>query len=94
MRDDALIGSEARREAARRILGNSAPQLGQPRRRPVVRLPGLERLLERAHDVRRRIEIRLADLEVHDANAAGLQVARFLEDLERSLGFEAGDSVG
>ena len=42
----------------------------------------------RLHHVRGRVEVGLADLEVDDAPALGLERTRTYEDLERGLGSE------
>ena len=53
------------------VLGDRLAQLGQSGGRAVVGRAGVERLLRRFLDVRRRVEVGLADLEVDDLACPG-----------------------
>ena len=70
------------------VLGDRLAQLGQAGRRPVVGGPRVERPLGRVADVRRRVEVRLADLQVHDRLALALERPRPRQHLEGGLGAE------
>jgi hypothetical protein len=85
-RDDDLVGRH--RDAARLldVLGDRLAQLGEAGRRAVVGRPRVERPLGRLADVRRGVEVRLADLEVDDGLPLALQRARPRQHLEGGLG--------
>ena len=63
-------------------------------RRAVVRLARSERRGRSLPDVERRVEVRLADLEVDDLAALPLELARPGEHAERRLGSEPLEAVG
>ncbi len=67
------------------ILRDHLAQLGHPGRRPVVGKTFVQRVAGRLDDVCRSIEIRLADLEMHDIAALRLQGPRFYQHFERGL---------
>src|SRR5215470_9892096 len=65
------------------VPGDRLAQLRQARRRAVMRGARVERALGRLLDVLRRVEVRLADLEVHDLLALPFQRTGAREHLER-----------
>ena len=67
-------------------------QLEDPAGGTVLRLPVLQRANAGLDDVRRRGEIRLADLEVEDLSPLSLERARAREHLEGPFGTKAIDA--
>jgi hypothetical protein len=80
--------------AGRRIGGDRLAQLGQAHERAVVGPAGVERPLGRLADIGWRVEVGLADLQVDDLAARGLQGTRARRRLERCLGADVDDAVG
>ena len=70
------------------VVGSGLAQGGNAGGRAVMRLPITERLRRRLDDVRRSVEVGLADLEVDDALARGLKGLGAGEDFEGGLGTE------
>ena len=71
--------------------GRRLAEDGEPGRLAVVRLAGADRGDSRLGDVRRRLEVGLADLEMDHVAARCLERTRPGEDGERALGSEATD---
>ena len=80
-----------RADASAAIASRSA---GRPGERRVVGRPGVERSLGRLADVRRRVEIGLADLQVDDRATLRLERAGAGGDLEGALGAEGAHPGG
>src|SRR6185503_5879863 len=70
------------------VLGDGLAQGQDAERVDVARMAVLERLLGRLTDHRRRLEIRLAVLEVDDVGTRPLQRLRALEHLHREKGLD------
>ena len=89
--DDDVLGID--RDAARvgKRPGRRLAQDRKPCRLAVVRLAGTNRGDPRLGDMRRRLEVRLADLEVDHVTARCLERACPGEDGERPLGAETAD---
>src|SRR5581483_1801816 len=87
-RDDHLLRRHRHPARLAHVLGDRLAQLGEAGRRPVVRGPGVEGALGCFLDVRRRVEVGLADLEMHDRLALPLERLCPREHLERRLGPE------
>ena len=66
----------------------------QTRRRAVVSVAVPQRTHRRLDHVLGRVRVRLADLEMHDPPALGLESTGAREHLEGSLGAKARDRVG
>ena len=97
-RDEHPVRLDREALAGRRVGGDRLAQGGDARERRVVGRTRVERGLGRSPDVGRGIEVRLADLEVDDRAAFGLERARPGRDLERALGADrahpGGDAHG
>ena len=79
-------GSTAKPLRAEASAAIASRRAGMPGERRVVRRAGVERRLGRLADVGRRVEVGLADLEVDDRAALGLERAGAGGHLERALG--------
>ena len=88
------LGGDVHAAAARQLGGGRLAQLGDARRRAVVRLPRPQRRDPRLGDVRRRVEVGLADLEVDDVAPRALHRARLGEHGERRLRAQPGHAGG
>src|SRR5665647_3133373 len=71
------------------MVGDRDAQLEDPARGAVLRLAILQRAHARLDDVRRRREIRLADLEVDDVPSLPLECTRACEHLEGAFSAKA-----
>ncbi len=81
-----LLGRDRHPARLPDVLGDGLAQLGQAGGGAIVRGVRVERALGGLLDVRRRVEIGLTDLEVHDLAALTLERARPRQHLERRLG--------
>ena len=64
------------------FIGNGLPQLGQARRRPVMRVAVMQGVAGRFDDVRRSVEIGLADFQVNNVSALLFQGARLYQNFK------------
>ena len=72
-RDDDPLRTDVDAARAADVVGNRLAQLGNSGGRGVVRLSGPQRLDARLDDVRRRVEVGFADLQMDDAAPLRLQ---------------------
>jgi hypothetical protein len=92
--DHHLVGLAGHAAAPGAVLGDGLAQGGQAGRGAVVREALAEGFLRGVHDVRRRVEIGLADLEVHHVLALRLEGAGAGQDFKGGLGPETRHAGG
>ena len=76
------------------LVRNRLAQFGKPRAGTVVGKTPVQSVHRRFHNVRRSVEIRLANLQMHDVPALCLQGARLCQNFERRLRTQPRHALG
>ena len=93
-RDDRVGGLVVEAVLPLELLGDGGPKLGNAEHRRISGLAAVDRGLRRRANMRRRVEIGLADREADHLAALRLEVARLLRGRDRRGGFDAREGVG
>src|SRR5207249_210095 len=93
-RDHHFAGVDRNAAPASRVLGDRLAQLGKPGGRAIMRPAVAQGARGRVDDVVRGGEVRLADLEVNDVAALGLELPGADEDLKRPFRAQARHALG
>ena len=91
---DHFIAGYFHATGAADVVGERLPQFGQARGRAVMGPAFVQRVHTRFHDVRRSVEIRLANLEVDHALALALQRPGLIQDLKGGFGAQSRHAAG
>jgi hypothetical protein len=81
-RDEDLIRRDRHTVGARIVLGDRLSERQDPEAMGVARPTVLDRTGQRVSNDRRRLEVGLAELQVHDVDAGALELLRALGDLD------------
>ncbi len=89
-----FIAGNSHGAGAADVFGQGLTQVRQAGGGTVVRPAGAQGVDAGVNHVRRRVEIRFADLEMNDAFALTLEGAGFVQNFERSLGTQPRHAAG